>query len=1011
MLSLIEGLLTRANVEIEVVVSAAGPLGDELRKRGVGVWVIPFEYNTHPMRAPESAEASKAKSAHLRAVVEIVAKTRPDIIYSNSSVIYYGAWAARIVRKPHVWHLREYGDLDYGLAPDFGRDYFRSLLRESAAVVTISRSIERHHLSGLGTVKRSMIYNGVAESSRCAPAPRRICQGGPLRLAVVGVVQPMKGHFQAIEALSLIRRQFPAVSLAIVGTGPADYVTSLRTKVRQLGLDGAVSFTGYVADPLLWMRDHADVLIMASENEAFGRVTAEAMTQAIPAIGRNSGGTPEVITHDQNGLLYDGTVDDLARKILILAGDPAAYERLSEAALRSARDRFTVERYVEEVYGVLQAVMQRTTAAPAAVEPPMPRPRATSPAPDPFLRPALDPAHCDLYWVRSSILQALRQFLPLIRGSLLDVGCGIMPYREMIIKDAPWITRYIGLDIETDIYKAPVDLRWDGKRIPLADASVDCAMATEVLEHCPEPSVVLKEIRRVLKPGGVFFFTVPYIWPLHDAPYDFFRYTPFALEKLLVEAGFEHAQVQALGGWNASLAQMIGLWLKRAPMPDEVRSRMAQQLWPLYSELVKTDELPSDPRAGNTMATGWSGVAFVPQAEIPEREVQPNRQDVILVRCHEFKYSETFIEDHVDHLSEELTVIYGYPFPRYEKGRGPIVTPALEKQLRAVSGRLATRYSGSVVAAYVDQVADFLRARQPAVVLLETGVVAAFFHQACEKAGVPYVVHFHGVDATGREILDRWGEEYRKFFRNAAAVVAVSQAMRSQLINLGAPPERVVLSPYGVSVAIAQLARPQNCPPVFLAVGRFVEKKGPQKTLEAFARVQRQHPASKLIMVGDGPLLRNCRQWVRDNGLEDAVTFAGVQTRAAVSRLMANSRVFVQHSLTASDGDTEGLPLAVLEAGAHGLPVVATRHAGIPDAVENGRHGFLVEEGDIAGMAECMARLAGDATVAAQMGSAFRERVVAQFSRNASITRLQQTLARAARNDSEKMVEVGASAE
>ncbi len=1009
MLGLIEGLLTRENVEVEVVVTAAGPLGEELRKRGVRCWVVPFEYNTHPMRAPESADTSKAKSEHVRAIVEIVAKTRPDVIYSNSSVIYYGAWAARIVRKPHVWHLREYGDLDYGLAPDFGRDYFRSLLRESAAVVSISRSIERHHLSGLDAVNRSMIYNGVAESARCATVPRQIGKHAPLRLAVVGVVQPMKGHLQAIDALSLVRRQFSAVSLAIVGTGPADYVASLHARVRELGLDGVVSFVGYVADPLLWMRDHADVVIMASENEAFGRVTAEAMTQAIPVIGRNSGGTPEIITHDQDGLLYDGTSDDLARKILMLAGDPAAYARLSEAALRSACDRFTTERYVEEVHGVLKRVVQRPAAAPASASSSASLPRPTSTRPDPFLRPTFDPAHCDLYWVRSSILQALRQFLPLIRGSFLDVGCGIMPYRDMILKDAPFITRYIGLDIETDIYKAPVDLRWDGKRIPLADASVDCAMATEVLEHCPEPLVVLKEIRRVLRPGGVFFFTVPYIWPLHDAPHDFFRYTPFALEKLLMDAGFEHAQVKALGGWNASLAQMIGLWLKRAPMPDEVRGRMTQQLWPLYSELIKTDELPSDPRAGNTMSTGWSGVAFAPQAEAPAREVQPNAEDVMLVRCHEFKYSETFIEDHVDHLSDKLTLIYGYPFPRYEKSGLPIVTPALEKQLRTVNGRLATRYPDSVVAEYVDQVAAFLEARRPSVVLLETGVVAAFFYKACLKAGVPYVVHFHGVDATGREILSRWGDEYRKFFRNAAAVVAVSQAMRSQLISLGAPPERLVLSPYGVSVAMGQLARPQACPPVFLAVGRFVEKKGPQKTLEAFARVHRQEPSSKLIMVGDGPLLRGCRQWVLENGLEGSVTFAGVQSRAAVSRLMANSRVFVQHSLTASDGDTEGLPLAVLEAGAHGLPVVATRHAGIPDAVENGTHGFLVEEGDVAGMAECMARLAVDATLAVQMGSAFRERVVSQFSRHASITRLQQILARAAQSESEEIVDVSSS--
>ena len=83
---------------------------------------------------------------------------------------------------------------------------------------------------------------------------------------------------------------------------------------------------------------------------------------------------------------------------------------------------------------------------------------------------------------------------------------------------------------------------------------------------------------------------------------------------------------------------------------------------------------------------------------------------------------------------------------------------------------------------------------------------------------------------------------------------------------------------------------------------------------------------------------------------------------------MARARVFVQHSVVAEDGDHEGLPLAILEAGAHGLPVVATRHAGIPDAVREETDGFLVDEGDVQAMAVAMYRLAQDAALAARMG-------------------------------------------
>ena len=122
-------------------------------------------------------------------------------------------------------------------------------------------------------------------------------------------------------------------------------------------------------------------------------------------------------------------------------------------------------------------------------------------------------------------------------------------------------------------------------------------------------------------------------------------------------------------------------------------------------------------------------------------------------------------------------------------------------------------------------------------------------------------------------------------------------------------------------------AQPLDAQPVFLSVGRFVAKKAPHKTLQAFEAVY-QSAGSAPHMVGEGPMLKKCKAWVQQQGIQEAVTFAGVQSRRSVSRLMARARVFVQHSVVAEDGDHEGLPLAILEAGAHGLPVVATRHAG-----------------------------------------------------------------------------------
>jgi glycosyltransferase involved in cell wall biosynthesis len=611
----------------------------------------------------------------------------------------------------------------------------------------------------------------------------------------------------------------------------------------------------------------------------------------------------------------------------------------------------------------------------------------------PFLTPELSPNNADRYIVRSAILRAVEAFAPRMHGTLLDVGCGIMPYRGILTRSPSRVTRYLGMDIETEIYRAEVDLRWDGTTIPLEDASVDCAMATEVLEHCPEPLVVLKEIRRVLKPGGTFFFTVPYIWPLHDAPWDFYRYTPFALERLLAQAGFEGTEIKALGGWNASLAQMIGLWLKRAPMSPDKRNEMAKQLYPFYKQLLAEDQPPHDVHAGDTMATGWSGSARVPapvEAFDSDPSIVPSALPLCLVRAQVGNYSETFLDDHVRYVSRAVMVLHGYPYPRF-RDDGSSVLGAEAEALLAERPR-----SEAANEAYFAGVADFLRAGGFPVVLIESGLMAAYLAPACERAGVPFVVHFHGADAYVHSLVDALRQEFFDFFRSAAAIVGVSRAMVERLASLGAPRERLVLAPYGVATEGFEPARPAENPPHFLAVGRLVEKKAPLKTIEAFARVRAEFPDARLRLVGDGPLEEQARRKVAQLGLEGAVDFLGVRSRAEVQRLMQASRAFVQHSVAARDGDSEGLPLAILEAGACGLPVVATRHAGIPDAVREGEDGYLVDEGDVAAMAEGMRQLAADPALAGRMGASYRERVLTHYSRRISLERLQGIVAQAA---------------
>ena len=273
---------------------------------------------------------------------------------------------------------------------------------------------------------------------------------------------------------------------------------------------------------------------------------------------------------------------------------------------------------------------------------------------------------------------------------------------------------------------------------------------------------------------------------------------------------------------------------------------------------------------------------------------------------------------------------------------------------------------------------------QPDVVLVDFGFHAVRVMEAAAWSATPLVVHFRGSDASSEAKFQRLSRRYRRLFQLTAGVIVKSRPMQAVLERLGADPATMLISPSGADPDLFQGALPAQAPPRFLAVGRLVAKKGPLQTLEAFARMRNSLPGShrdavRLEIIGDGPLRADLERAVGMWKLENQVELLGVQPQQAIAERMRRARGFVQHSMVAPDGDSEGNPVAVMEAQLSGLPVVATRHAGIPEVVRDGETGVLVSEGDVDGMAAAMRRLVLEPALAARLGAAGQQRVSEQF--------------------------------
>ena len=354
-----------------------------------------------------------------------------------------------------------------------------------------------------------------------------------------------------------------------------------------------------------------------------------------------------------------------------------------------------------------------------------------------------------------------------------------------------------------------------------------------------------------------------------------------------------------------------------------------------------------------------------------------SRLNIAVVNISKAKYTETFIDESIPRLNYNVYYLHGDTLPTQDDQTRHFLSNL--GYLHAWAGFLESLFGLGNKHFLKHSITAYLQARNIRLVLAEFGPVGAQMLPLTREVGIPLIVYFHGYDVFHRPTWNLHLPDYQALFREAKKIVVVSKFMRERLLDSGAPSEKLVHLPAFVNLELFPYRDHSRLPPRFIAVGRFAETKSPHLTILAFNKVVEAVPTATLSMIGKsggGELFEACLILVRALGLEDKVFFKGIISHEAVAEELSHARAFVQHSVTTPEHeDREGKPVAIMEAMASGLPVIATRHSGIAELITDGVDGLLVEEYDVEAMAQAMIRIACDDELAQLLGKNASERI------------------------------------
>lgn len=228
-------------------------------------------------------------------------------------------------------------------------------------------------------------------------------------------------------------------------------------------------------------------------------------------------------------------------------------------------------------------------------------------------------------------------------------------------------------------------------------------------------------------------------------------------------------------------------------------------------------------------------------------------------------------------------------------------------------------------------------------------------------SGKPFFVYFRGQDASKLLRDEDYVKKLKMIMPHAAGSIFVAPALKRNLERLDIPVGRYLIQPSGVDTR--QFSPGEKDPNLIVSVGRFIEKKAHEDSIQAFSIVVRKRPGLKLRIIGGGERLEACRQLVEKLSLEGIVDLTGPADHETIKKSLNSASFYLQSSRIASDGDSEGFPSAIQEALASGTAVITTSHAGAADFLTHRKTAMLCSEGDIPGMSDNLLEVLYDRTL------------------------------------------------